>query len=430
VRRLRVNASGLVQRVLKLAERALPKSLKSAAYRRLVDCEAAPGLILKIAETREELEACFKLLHDSYVASGFMKRDPSGLRATIYHALPTTTTLCAKVGNTVVGTLSLIRQSELGFPLESAFDLSEVRALGGNIAEASAFAIHRTYRKAGAKVLFPLMKFMYDYCNTFFDVRHLVIAVNPRHIGMYESMLLFKRLSQVTVSSYDFANGAQAVGAFLDLKAAPEEFKAAYEGRSRRRNLYQYFIHSRLKGAQMPNRRYFTTNDPVMTPELLDYFFNTRTQGFANLSPSRAGLMHSIYNLEEYRRILPQHFSHTQMDNPASEHQRHSLKCPARLFVGDDTFEMQVIEILDGGFIARTRTTIPLEQWGSAHIELGEDEGSRLRCMAASGQFRQTQGVYEFAVSLPDVAWQKFIAVLKFGSTHSDMDNATQFLLV
>ena len=64
--------------------------------------------MLKIADTKEELEACFTLLHDAYVDSGFMKPDPSGMRVTIYHALPTTTTLCAKYDGQVVGTLSLI----------------------------------------------------------------------------------------------------------------------------------------------------------------------------------------------------------------------------------------------------------------------------------------------------------------------------------
>ncbi len=47
-----------------------------------------------------------------------MTPDPSGMRVTIYHALPTTTTLCAKIGDQVVGTLSLIRESALGVPLQ------------------------------------------------------------------------------------------------------------------------------------------------------------------------------------------------------------------------------------------------------------------------------------------------------------------------
>jgi hypothetical protein len=71
------------------------------------------------------------LLHDAYVGSGFMKPHPSGMRVTIYHALPTTTTLCAKYDGQVVGTLSLIRESVLGFPLQRIFDLTAIREKKG-----------------------------------------------------------------------------------------------------------------------------------------------------------------------------------------------------------------------------------------------------------------------------------------------------------
>jgi hypothetical protein len=123
------------------------------------------------------------LLHDAYVSSGFMTPDPSGMRVTIYHALPTTTTLCAKLFD---------QGGRHDFPdprkrhrlsICSAFStLSEVREQAGYIAEVSALAIHPKFRRAGGTILFPLMKFMYEYCTTFFDTRHLVIAVNPRHI--------------------------------------------------------------------------------------------------------------------------------------------------------------------------------------------------------------------------------------------------------
>jgi len=48
------------------------------------------------------------------------------------------------------------------------------------------------------------MKFMYEYCTTFFDTRHLVIAVNPNRIEMYESLLCFERLTENLVENYDF----------------------------------------------------------------------------------------------------------------------------------------------------------------------------------------------------------------------------------
>ncbi len=128
-----------------------PRPLRFAAYRSFVDCDPKPDarLILKIAETKEELEACFRLLHDAYVGSGFMKPHSSGMRINIYHALPTTTTLCAKFDGEVVGTLSLIRESVFGFPLQSVFNLQEVREKKGRIAEVSALAVHPKFRNTG-----------------------------------------------------------------------------------------------------------------------------------------------------------------------------------------------------------------------------------------------------------------------------------------
>ncbi len=88
----------LLHHTLRKLFSVLPKVWRFALYRSFVDCDPKPDrrLVLKIAETKEELEACFKLLHDAYVGSGFMVPHPSGMRVNIYHALPTTTTLCAK----------------------------------------------------------------------------------------------------------------------------------------------------------------------------------------------------------------------------------------------------------------------------------------------------------------------------------------------
>ena len=95
----------LLHQGLRKAFSWFPRSVRFSIYRSFVDGDPSPDgrLVLKIAETKEELEACFKLLHDAYVSSGFMQPAASGMRVTIYHALPTTTTLCAKydgeVGN-------------------------------------------------------------------------------------------------------------------------------------------------------------------------------------------------------------------------------------------------------------------------------------------------------------------------------------------
>lgn len=410
---------------------ALPKGRRFAVYRSFVDCNPQPAerLVLKIAETKEELEACFSLLHDAYVGSGFMKPDPSGMRVTIYHALPTTTTLCAKWDGEVVGTLSLIRESALGFPLQRIFDLTAIREKEGNIAEVSALAVHRKFRKTGGSILFPLMKFMYEYCTTFFDTRHLVIAVNPSHIEMYESLLFFQRLTANVVESYDFVNGAPAVGATLDLKFAPEIFRQHYASKPARRNLHAFFTEVRLPNIKLPQRRFYTTNDPVLTPDLLDHFFNQRTRVFENLSERKKILLHSIYDLSEYQRVLPP-LSESNPDVQVRRHQRFSVKCPARLSIvtpdgKEDKVSLEVVQVSRYGFQARAHVPVPLDVWGEATIQLGRSEVSRIKALAS----RETgNGFYGFRLGEPDLIWRKFVTALYRGSTHGDLEHATRFM--
>lgn len=413
---------------------SLPRKMRFAVYRSFVDCDPAPSerLVLKIADSRAELEACFTLLHDAYVDSGFMQPDPSGMRVTIYHALPTTTTLCAKWDGEVVGTISLIRESAFGFPLQKIFDLSGVRQKGGNLAEVSALAVHPRFRKTGGVILFPLMKFMYEYATAYFDTRHLLIAVNPNRIEMYESLLFFERLTANVVESYDFANGAPAVGAALDLLQAPGVMSPVYVSKPARKNLLAYFTEVRLANIQLPNRRYFTTNDPVLTPHLLDHFFNRRTQGFATLDVRKQALLHSIYDLPAYRDVLPE-LPPLQDGVQLRLHQRFSVKCPGSIrldeqIAGVEEFELQVIEVSEYGFQAFARQELPLNVWSSATVRLGREEVSVVKALAVRDKANGFNGFYGFKVGEPDLIWRKFVNALAHGHTHVDLEHSTMFL--
>ncbi len=412
----------------------LPRKARFAIYRSFVECDAhpSPRLVLKIAETQEELEACFKLLHDAYVGSGFMKPDPSGMRVTIYHALPTTTTLCAKYDGEVVGTLSLIRESLIGFPLQAIFDLNQVREHKGQIAEVSALAVHPKFRKTGGTILFPLMKFMYNYCTTFFDTRHLVIAVNPNRIEMYESLLFFERLTENSVDNYDFANGAPAVGATLDLKHAPAKFEQVYGRKPLRRNMHHYFIEAVMPNIVLPTRRYFTTNDPVMTPALLDYFFNQRTQVFAQLDEHKKQLLHAIYNLDAFQPVLPGVAPHQADQKVQRSHQRYSVKCPGTFEVqvaaNSRVYQLLVVDCSLYGFQVYSQVALPLGEWGEATIALGKSERSFTKAIAVRDRANGMPGFYGFELAEPDLAWRKFVNAMQSGTTHDDLDNASRFL--
>ena len=394
------------------------------------DPAPSPRLVFKIAETREELEACFRLLHDVYVSQGFMEPDPSGMRVTVYHALPTTTTLCAIFDGKVVGTLSLIRESAIGFPLQRIVDLTSVRAKRGNIAEVSALAIHPAFQGLGGMVLLPLLKFLYEYCTSLFDTRHLVIAVHPRHIETYESLLFFRRLSGNVVPNYDFVNGAPAIGATLDLKHAPELLRKYYGQRPLRRNLHHYFVAMRLPNIELPSRRFYTTNDPVMTPELIDHFFNRKTNVFASLSARKKTLLHMIYDLPDYRRVLPP-LPQQSGKLMVRQHRRFSVKCPGCLSAADDgekAIPMEISEVSRYGFRASTRSPVQPDTWLTAVIQLGRQETTLLLVRCVQDTVFDGNHRYGFQIGEPDLIWRKFVNALYDGRTQGDLDNATRFL--
>lgn len=406
----------------------LPREVRFGIYRAMIDCDPAPDprLELKVAETQQELEDCFRILHDAYVASGFMKPAESGLRLTIYHALPTTTTLCAKYDGRVVGTMSMIREGVFGFPLQSVFDLSEVRAKQGQIAEISALAVHPDFRKTGGAILFPLMKFMYEYCTKYFDTRHLVIAVNPDKIELYESLLFFTRLQESVVDRYDFANGAPAVGATLDLPVAKEVFRRVYGRRKDRKNLYKYFVTLPLKNIKLPRRRYFTTNDPVLTPDILDYFFNQRSAVFQELDDRRKALLWSIYDQPEFRAVLPMLSGSDSGFHPMRRHQRFSLRCPAELRIEVDgrphSVVMTIIEISLSGFQAMSTLDIPIGAEGRVTVELGANDRTTLDVTVMR---RRGQGpFYGFRLAESDAVWRQCVSALETSHTATELGAA------
>ena len=338
--------------------------------------------------------------------------------------MPTTTTLCAKYDGKVVGTLSLIRESALGIPLQRIFDLSAAMKKGGQIAEVSALAVHEDFREGS--ILFPLMKFMYEYCTAFFDTRHFVIDVNPEHIEFYESLLFFRRFSANDVKNYDFVNGAPAVGAMLDIGEAPEIFRRHYASKPRHRNLYAYFVQARLPNIELPETR----KPPALTPELIDYFFNVRTDTFRNLSARKKALLHVIYDLPEYRAVLPE--LSTAVDSvPIRCHGRFPVSCPAKLIVrggegGAQEIPIEVVEVSKDGFQARADQSLPRNVWFETVVQLGGGDISRLRSRARHGN--GPDGIYGFHLGEADLPWQKFVSALYHSKIYSDLETPTRFL--
>jgi hypothetical protein len=311
----------------------LPTAMRQHVMRRLVRIsgEVASQFTFDIARTREDLEAAFKILHDVYVEQGYMKPSPTGLRVTKFHALPTTTTLVAKFRGQVVGTISIIRDTAFGLPLDDVFDLQVLRQRYTQVAEISSLAIQRKFRVEHGKLLWPLLKFFFHYSKHTVRLEAILIGVHPRWSDFYVGILGFQALRAASVSEYDFANGNPVEGLFLDLETAPGRYAQMYAKRSGDGDVHHFFTSRCAANFTLPCRDYYKISDSVMTPQLLEYFFVQKTQTLDSMSESEILLLVNAYPEHRFRHLLQHRVRHS--NRRRSSEARSKVSCHA-IFAG------------------------------------------------------------------------------------------------
>ncbi len=134
----------------------LPDPIKGPILRKRVwiDESKLDRTTFKIADTVEELESAYRLVHDVYVKEGYMDPHPSKMRITKYNLLSKSTTFVGKHDGRVVLTMSLIPDSEHGLPMDSLFksELDQMRNRGRYIAEVGNLASDPNFRNRNQNV--------------------------------------------------------------------------------------------------------------------------------------------------------------------------------------------------------------------------------------------------------------------------------------
>jgi hypothetical protein len=382
----------------------LPRFLRAPLIRKTVQFPKTidPNLKFKIAETQDELAQAFAILHDSYVGEGLMKPHRSGLRVTKYHLLPSTTTLIALQGEIVIGTVSLVRQNGFGLPIQSIFNLDQL-PLGSRVAEVSSLAIRKGYQQDRGRILFPLLKFMYQYSVNYFGVTHLLIAVNPKWFDFYDSVLLFKKLSKKTVKSYSFVNGAPAVGGILNLQTAQSEYQAIYGKKSVEKNLAHFFLHLESPHMQFPHRKMDSVNDPVMTARLMDYFFLQQTDVLAKMTAFEIEHIRELYNIPEYLKLIPR--PHTNKTLSRVE-KRFETKLFGRIHLAkNQTIKIQIQNSNFHGLDGFTTSNLP-----EGEFSFSIDLDSQQTCILQAQVIRVSpNGAFAAHIKNPTARWTNFI---------------------
>lgn len=307
----------LSKRVFYKSLQVLPEKLRHPFYRMKyakVPIEIPPGLTFQLARSKEELEAAFKLLHNAYVEQGFIKPQESGMRFIIQHALPTTSILIAKMNEVVVGTISVMRDTPLGLPMEKAFDISHLKVKGQRVAEFSSLAIHPDFRRSMSGVIFfPLTLYAANFAKNCFGTDFLVFNLYPHHADFYNAIFGSSYLKSQKAIADDYL-GTPAAGIQLDLKEVVEFAREKYDGLPAERNLYDYTFFKKHSYCIYPASDFGSINHPVMTPDIFRYFFIEKSKILEDISLLEGQVLNSYYPLDAFSNVIPMFKKKSQED--------------------------------------------------------------------------------------------------------------------
>lgn len=397
------------QRLKKKLFGALPKSLRHQIMRQHIQFSVVPptNVIFKIAESQSELEQAFTLLHDNYVASGFMDPHPSKMRLTKYHTLPSTSTLIAVRDGQVIATVSLIRSSAFGLPCEMAYDIHFLRKKMSRIAEISALAVRPDCAGIKGEILCPLLKFLRQYATDYFAADYLVMVVSPAWFDFYEAIWFFQPFQEQKIN-YSYVKGTPAKGGYLNLRSL---YTLAEMNYPNKQNLIGYFAYNfelSLECFQFPDRKTRTVNDPILTPDLLDYFFNRKSSVLSELSNSEKIILHQLYNSSSFSKVLPPvaSISH-EKSRRVSEEKRFDVDCNAQLLMRPTTqIAMRVKSISKHGLGALMPRKIRYNQEYTLWIECGWGKAFQL---VVTPVWHFEDGSCGFVIAQCPQEWIKFI---------------------
>ena len=255
--------------------------------------ERVQDLQFKIAATAHELEQAFRLVHDSYVREGYMDPHPSGLRLSIFNALPHSTVFIGCRGNEVLLATTLFPDSFLGLPMDTLYkkELQQVRDEGRFIAEVGAFAVAPDFRDNNPTVLLYLQKMLYHYTVSYLKIDDFVVTINPKHRLFYQHLIMFSQIGEER--QYENVKDSPAIAMRSDLRTFLERVEEQYRDLPPEKNLHSFVCSPLGDSLSLPVGKKPVS---VWNASMIHYFFDEQTDTFSRTDKKTVNLIRALYN--------------------------------------------------------------------------------------------------------------------------------------
>ena len=287
--------------LLKMGVAAAPASMRQQAIRTFmrIDTQLPQNFTVRLAQSRDDYARVFALIHDAYVQDGRIQASSSGLHVTPHHILPGTTTVVACVSGEIVATVSIIRNGILGLPMERSFDMRPHLTTWPAAAEVSSIAIANDWRTKSGQVLFPLLKYVFQYCERYAHIDRLFVQVDPWHADVLEAAGQFVRLPKRDES-------VPGVGTYASLSELRRTVPRLYSSGNIARNAAAYFTGDHAEAAfQWPQRPVNKVWDPTMTPELVEEFFLRKSNALTAIDNVQLARLRTLFCNDDFLSTIP-----------------------------------------------------------------------------------------------------------------------------
>nr|WP_320191059.1 N-acyl-L-homoserine lactone synthetase [uncultured Desulfobacter sp.] len=205
----------------------------------------------------EDYMSCFKLVYDVYLEAGFIKPSSLPYRIIKHHSDPQTMVFMGcladeQAEHRPIYTASMFADNELGLPMDEGFEreVNKLRKKKRRIVEVGCLASDPTYRKGNKNVPMIMNRFIYNHAIEVLHADDLLITVHPKYLKIYEDILLFEKIGEL--SEYPYVEDNPAVALRLNLRTASEKFRKAYGNKPIGKNLYHFFFGSGSSPDSLP----------------------------------------------------------------------------------------------------------------------------------------------------------------------------------
>jgi len=157
------------------------------------------GLTFKVANHLQEVEDAWRLVYRRYLETELVHPNPVGIHTVPQALHHSSATVCGKIKDMTVSTLTVMEDGPMKLPLDSVYpeQLDELRSQGRRMVEVGLFADRRDTLDRRAPALIEALRFAL-YFSLYRDATDAVIGVHPHHAPFYRRLVAFEKAGPTT----------------------------------------------------------------------------------------------------------------------------------------------------------------------------------------------------------------------------------------